>query len=189
MAFGDDSLDGYTEGDEVLTFHYKKGSFREKEDEIYRNLATGKTKTSPGLIKSLFATKGNKFMFVTLVAVTVFAFMWGILMGGENRNSIMGLEGNLSCFTFDNQVYVTLEFSPEKKNIEYPVNINMLFEAINVEGSVCEKNTDSIVILDRNKTQVYKIFTDYDVTHVQCELSNDDKTEVVLLKALVKKRK
>lgn len=46
-----------------LVFHYQRGSFRNQEQAIYRDLATGVTTPKRGLFKVLFSTKGNKTIF------------------------------------------------------------------------------------------------------------------------------
>ena len=66
MDILENETDGYPADEENIVFHYKRGSFRDRENEIYRNLATGKTKTSKGLFRTLVATKGNRMMFFAL---------------------------------------------------------------------------------------------------------------------------
>ena len=64
MAFGDNQIDGYTEGEEPLVFHYKKGDFRKYEAEKYRNIATGQDAPARGMIKDVFCSHaGNEHFF------------------------------------------------------------------------------------------------------------------------------
>jgi hypothetical protein len=74
--------------DEELVFHYKKGSFRDREDPLYRSIALGEKKVGKGLIGTLVSTKPNKIMFLTLVALTAFVFLWGFISGPVNSVKI-----------------------------------------------------------------------------------------------------
>ena len=70
-----DPIEEMDPSEENLVFHYKKGSFRKREDHSTRDLATGKINLRPGLIKSLVSTKGNRIVFFVMlicIGVTVF---------------------------------------------------------------------------------------------------------------------
>lgn len=163
------------EGD--LVFHYKRGSFRRHEQQIYRDLATGKTAPKKGLIKVLFSTKGNKIAFFTMASCVIFFFFLGIINGGADKNSIAGMTGKLSAFSFDGKVYASVEFS----NFENLGNIDSLpmkaqFECLNAEGAVADKFETLFDFNPKLPKPVYAVFNDYDLVYINCLLLFKDES-------------
>ena len=64
MAFGDDMVDGYPDGEEPLVYHYQKDSFRRHESKQYADLASGQSLPKRGFFKVLVGTRSNRFMLV-----------------------------------------------------------------------------------------------------------------------------
>ena len=87
MDFG---KDGYNEEDRdtALFFHYKQGDFRKREDTKTRELALGINQPKKGLFRSLVNTRGNRFMFFTLIAVTALCFTIGFLSSSRDTLSL-----------------------------------------------------------------------------------------------------
>ena len=181
MAYGDNQNDGFSESENELVFHYKKGSFREHESESIRNLATGKTKTSPGLFKSLVSTKGNRFMFFTLIAIVALTFTIGILTGGNDHDIISGANCIVSAFSFEENVYSTLEIKKAKKDkSSAPVVFSGWFEAVNIEGSIAAESSPENITFERKDSVFLRtVFKDYDIAKVRCHIS-DGKEEILV---------
>ncbi|MBO4404277.1 MAG: hypothetical protein J5780_02975 [Treponema sp.] len=189
MDFG---KDGYSEEEkESPVFHYKQGDFRKREDVKLRELALGINQPKRGLFRSLVNTRGNRFMFFTLIAVTVLCFTIGFLSSSRETSTLKNTKLSLSSFSFEDGVYVTLEFSPSKKSDKPAVNdFNIEFRAVNKEKAVCEKSEQFYVYENKkggDKSYIYQKFKDYDIIKVECEVSADDET-VILESSVVHKR-
>ncbi len=162
--------EGNPEGE--LVFHYKRGSFREREDQATRDMATGKTVIRHGLFKSLVSTRGNRLMFFTLVAVAALCFVVGFLDSGNNKNSLSGVDFSLQAFSFNDEVYVSLEMkdsekNPPSDNVEFEVE----FKMINEQGGI--QNSLRVNHLYEKKSEnkpsfVYQKFSDYDILRAEC---------------------
>lgn len=168
----------YDEND--LVFHYKRGSFRQHEQAIYRDLATGKNAPKKGLIKVLFSTKGNKIAFFTMVMCIVLFFVLGIINGGTDKNSIAGMTAKLSAFSFDEKVYASVEFSNfEKLENTDSISLNVLFECFNEEGSVADKFETVFNFVPKSPKPIYAVFSDYDLVSVKCHLIYENESTVL----------
>ncbi len=180
MVFLDSENDGHEDDEENLVFHYKRGSFRNLEDEKTRSLATGKIKNSPGLFKSLVNTKGNRMMFFTLVAVTIFAFLWGSLNSQKNKASLEGISFNLEAFTYgeiSDCVYSSLELKESKNSKEkFPATLELEFYSVNSDGQIAESKK-GLFIFDRKSSQRIRMsFSNYDIVCVKCKIKSGEKS-------------
>ena len=175
MAFGDDMIDGYADGEEPVVFHYKRGSFRAHEDERYRDLATGKNQPKKGLFRVLVGTKGNRTMFFVMVACFVLVLFVGLLTGGENAGGIAGAQCTLTAFSFDETVYVSLQVQPARRRglperETGPLELEAAFQTIAADGTVT--GTELLAVTYTGAEAVYHCrFTDFDVAAVTCTVS------------------
>lgn len=165
-----DPVEEMDPSEENLVFHYKKGSFRKREDQSTRDLATGKINLRPGLIKSLVSTKGNRIVFfVMLICIGVTVFL-GLFRQPET-DVVSGVRCNASAFSFDGNVYATLEMENTPKNkSELPVTMEVLFECINVENAVADKYAETVIYVPGEKQYVRTVFTDYDMKKLRVSL-------------------
>ncbi len=179
MVFLDSENDGHEDDEENLVFHYKRGSYRNLEDEKTRSLASGKTKNSPGLFRSLVNTRGNRMVFFTLVAVTIFTFLWGTFNSKENKGVLDGIAFNLEAFTYgeiSDKVYSSLELKEAKSSKEkFPANLELEFYSINSDGQIAETKQE-LFIFDRKSPQRIRIsFSNYDIAAVKCKIKTGEK--------------
>lgn len=167
MDILENETDGYPADEENIVFHYKRGSFRNRENEIYRNLATGKTKTSKGLFRTLVATKGNRMMFFALLMCTALCFIIFILSSRSGSDKIGTALCDLSAFSFEGKVYASLSVKSEEK-----VLVSASFEAVNTDGAVCDKFSVQGEFSSGQDGFLRALFNDYDVAVVKCTVSS-----------------
>lgn len=180
MVFNQSENDGHNDGEENLVFHYKRNSFREREDEKTRNLASGTTKIAPGLFKSLVNTRGNRMMFFTLIAITVFAFIWGNLYNDDHKAKIQGVSLTLSAFSYGDlgsEIYTSLKLEQSKNSKEnLPLTLEVVFYAVDSDEQISNKN-EQIFIFDRKENQFLRAkFADYDIENIKCQITCQEKT-------------
>lgn len=174
------------EDESELVFHYKRGSFRQHEQNIYSDLATGKTAPKKGLFKVLFATKGNRATFFAMAMCAALVFAVSILNGGKDRNSIAGLNGTLSAFSFDGSVYAALSFSLSKKSPDMPVPLKISFECRNTDGAVAERSEFLFVFNPSSPEAARAVFSDYDLVSVTCRAEAEGESRTFECKILNK---
>lgn len=203
MVFMDEQPDGYAEGEEPVIFHYKKGDFRKREPKVYADLATGKTLPSKGLFKALVSTRGNKFMFFTLIMVFALVLIVSLLSGKANENVINGIYCNLDSFSYEGTVYSSVElkvsensgkrifgFKVPSSNEEISIKkeIYAIFLFYDSDGDFLDKREvkyefDSDI---KDEKFIRSAITDFSVSRVECEIRIEE--DEILLKQTVKKR-
>lgn len=186
MVFNQSENDGHEDNEENLVFHYKRDSYREHEDEKTRNLASGTTKIAPGLFKSLVNTKGNRIMFFTLIAITVFAFIWGTFSKDDNKTKIQGVSLTLSAFSYGDlgsEIYTSLKLEQSKNSKEkFPLSLEIVFYAVDSDEQISDKS-EQVFVFDRKETQFVRAkFADYDIENIKCQITCQEKTYDLLCK-------
>lgn len=177
MADKDDFGTDNNINEEEFVFHYKKGSFRDREDPLYRSIALGEKKVGKGLIGSLVSTKPNKIMFLTLVALTAFVFLWGLISGPVNSVKIDEVIFDLSAFSFDENVYLTLEIkNSEKSNKKDHIFVDLKFEYFDNEKILLNTKEESLLFQRKDVSYVRDVFPDHNIDSIKCTILHEDKT-------------
>ncbi len=182
-------VDGYSEGEEPVIFHYQKGSFRKHEQQIYSDLATGKTGPAKGFFKVLVSSKGNKMIFFTMIVCIILAAIIGFLSGRKNQGSVAGVNCRLSAFSFEDTVYASISLSKNKKSrSKLPVNLEFYFEVATPKGVVAESASVVSTFVPGEKAEpVHVAFPDYEFLKkssdekfiVRCRVSAGDEEKVL----------
>ncbi|MCR5764125.1 MAG: hypothetical protein K6G00_12165 [Treponema sp.] len=183
MAFGDNQIDGYTEGEEPLVFHYKKGEFRKYESEKYRNIATGVDAPARGFFKVLVASKGNRILFITMMMCFVLMLVMSIFSAKSNVDTVGGVTCELTAFSFQDKVYASLKlkkFRNEKVSEGYR-NLNIEFFLIDADGNTVAKYETGWSFDMGNKEEefVRATFTDYEAYSASCAVSCNDDSRII----------
>ena len=162
--------------DEQMVFHYKRGSFRERESSFHRDLASGKTFPQKGFMKALFAKKGNKITFASMMACAALVLILAVFKEPADEASIMGVSAKLSSFLFDDSVYVKVDFALKDNVAAFPVNLDVCIECVG-QGEQVQDRRDVFVIFDPASPEpVSAVFTDYGYTLVRCTLKTSEQT-------------
>ncbi len=187
MAFGDDMIDGYAEGEEPLVFHYKRDSFRRYEPKVYADLASGESLPKRGFFKVLVSSKGNRFMLLVLVivfAVVLFVMMFG---ASPDESAVNGIKCKLSAFSYDGQVYVSLKMTEGSKSKDKtpsaPKNVDALFSVLDSDGTVINTSEGSAVFQEgKGDVPLLVQFTDYNIRQVFCQVSSGEESHTLKCK-------
>lgn len=151
MAFGEDMIDGYPDGEEPLVFHHKNGEFRNQELKQYRDMATGKNQPKRGLFRVLVNTKMNRMIFIAMMMCFGLIFALSLLMDKSNEATVNGVYLNLSAFTFDDQVYVTTSGKLSSSSKAYrekpgPRSLSLKVAAVNSQKVDADSGEDVMLV-------------------------------------------
>jgi hypothetical protein len=166
------------DGENDMVFHYQKGSFRRHEQSVYSDLATGRTAPKKGLFKVLFANKGNKITFFTMIMCAALIFVLGVLKGGAEKNSVAGISGALKAFAFDGKVYCALEFKNSDEKSKNSVEMRVEFLCVDSDGAVSDKKTVDFTFVPDSAEKVTAVFSDYDLVSVKCTVTAESEEAV-----------
>ncbi len=179
MALGDNQIDGYTEGEEPLLFHYKKGDFRRLEDKKYSDMATGQNQPKKGLIRVLLNTKGNRILFFVMVVCIALVFILNFIKNKSNVASLNHINCTLTAFSYEDSVYASLEVDPNKNSpFNIPLNITCTFKFYDSDGSLLYEEEKNLLAqftsADDKSLFMRSSVTDFNVVKVQADLSMND---------------
>lgn len=184
MAFGDNQVDGYTDGEEPLVFHYRKGEFRKYESEKYKNIATGKDTPARGLFRVLVATKGNRMLFITMMMCFVLMLVMSIFSAKSNVDTVGGVTCELTSFSFQDNVYTSLKMKKSRKEDKFASGYRNLFITFSLLDS--EGNTvavyESEYAFDMGSPEeqfVRATFNDYEAHSSCCTVNCGDDTMTI----------
>lgn len=200
----ENQVDGYAEGEEPVVFHYQKGDFRKREPKVYADLATGKNQPGKGFFKVLVNTKGNRFMFFTLVMVFALVIIVSLLTGKSNVSVAGGIQCSLDAFSYEDTVYTSVELTlPGKKQtggilglwkksepstelVEQQVYATFYF--YDSDGDLTDKKDVELAFnsFSKDGNFIRSSVTDFSVAKVECEIHIQE--DQLLLKQDVKKR-
>lgn len=162
--------EGYPDGEEPLHFFYNREERIARAPKIVQDYYSGKFNcTKKGLFRTLFATRGNRLMFASMVIFMAFVWIYSLVM---NRASIevAGSTAELSAFSYDENVYVTFKIKERKKSDERePVSVNVKLDAYDSDSCVCNSYSET-VIFDGSEVFVRTKFPDYDIISVAAEV-------------------
>ncbi|MBB5218104.1 hypothetical protein DYE49_06850 [Treponema rectale] len=166
------------ETSEDVVFHYKKGSFREKESEEVRNLATGKTAISSGFFKSLVATKGNRFMFIALVIMFALSGIIWFFNSSPETDVLEKFTVTVSAFSYEDKVFAKVEFRPSRNGkVTEDQKFSIHYDAVNVDDALQNSGDCEFVYTAGGEGSQYATFwlMDYDIKKVLCTVSDGER--------------
>lgn len=189
------TVDGYAEGEEPLVFYHKRGEFRQYySDEKLKDLAQGKNLPKRGLFRVLVATKANRAIFTGMMMCIGLVFALSFLGGKSNEAIINGMFCDLSAFSFQDQVFASLEIRPSYKTKRAhrgpykQQSFTVAYKVIDSDGAVSESSSQEF-LYDSPEGEgqfVRATFPDYDAAKVLCDVTLGDRTETLSV-TIVKK--
>jgi len=177
------SIEGYSEDEEVLVYHYGKPGERLKNaPENVKNYYEGKGPQPPnGFFKVLLQTKTNRLIFVFMLVTIAISAVTIFLKKSTESGTVSQLPVHLAAFSFDGDVYASLMVS--EKKVPESVLVSVTFNAYDAEKNLLVTENISDFYFG-NEVFLRTKFSDYDIIYIEAEVNvADDK---VLLRCNVK---
>ncbi len=181
------AIDGYAEGEEPLHFYHQKGEFRKYYDNDkmpLRDLAEGKNLPKRGFFRVLVSTKSNRAIFIGMLMCFALVLALRFLNGGANEGTVGGMYCEMSAFSFQEQLLVSVEVRPSyltKKHHRGDYEdkaFTASFQVTNSDGQVSESVSQDFLYAspEGDSRFIRESFSDYDAGKVTCSLSLDGQT-------------
>ena len=177
---------GESEEDKMVFYYNREERLKNAPQEV-QNLYDGTFKVfKPGLFKALVSTKTNRLVFMALIICFLLVVFLGFF-NRQNENILGGVPLELTAFSFEETVYVSVKFEepPKKYKIENPLNFDVIIEFLDAQKNVVEKRAE-LNIYNGNENFLRTTFHDYDIFYINAEVILDGKS--VNLKCPVEKR-
>ena len=182
MEFLENQVDGYGEEDEVVIWHHKKGGYRDREQSVYRDLATGKSQPVRGLFRVLVSTKMNRMIFTAMLMCLGLVFIISILGGKANQGTVGGVFCDMTAFSFGDDVYVSVSMRESKsgKNADSGKiadgNLHFVFTAVNSDGADADLREDDYDFDALSENVCRVTFKNYEIAAVKATVSRGEQT-------------
>ena len=178
--------DGHADGEEQMVFHYSREERLKHAPKNVQDFYNGTFMPRRGLFRSLIATRGNRYLLISVGLCIGVVLMASVLMRRESA-VIAGLGTRVTAFSFEEQVYASLQLDKagRKPRLQLPAPVSARFTFINVDGQPVEEKAVTGKY-DGNELFLRTTMQDYDIIKVQVKLElNGESAE---LSAAVQRR-
>lgn len=158
--------DGHTDGETPLVFRYSREERIQHAPKIVQDYYSGASQVKRGLLRSLVATKGNRFMLMSVGLCVGVVLLASVLMR-KDSDTLLGLGVRLSAFSFEETVYVSVQLDKAGKKFahELPLLATARVSFTNADEQIAEER------LVQGKYDGKELFlrttcTDYDISSV-----------------------
>ena len=179
----------YTENptEAELNFHYNREDRLKDAPTVVKKYYAGELPTAPkGLFKALVHTKSSRFTFMALILVLALVVALIFFGPKANQNSIGNTEFNLSAFSFEEKVFVSIKTQSKVNQAEIQIPLEISISALDKESQILNQEKIETVITE-NEEFIRTIFTDYDIISVEVEVLNTESKEKISLSCSVTK--
>lgn len=179
----------YTENptEAELNFHYNREDRLKDAPTVVKKYYAGELPTAPkGLFKALVHTKSSRFTFMALILVLALVVALIFFGPKANQNSIGNTEFNLSAFSFEEKVYISIKTQSKVNQPEIQIPLEISISALDKESQILNQEKIETVITE-NEEFIRTIFTDYDIISVEVEVLNTESKEKISLSCSVTK--
>ena len=157
------------EADKKLKFYYNREERIAKAPQLVKDYYEGKLKPVRGF--KIFLTKENRYIFFALIFFVGAAWIYTGLNKTRAGTTIAGVNFELSAFSYEEEVYVSLQMKRSKKAKDNsPVAVDAEFFTIDPNNQVGDKRSGQMVY-DEGEKYIRTKFTDYDIIRVDVILN------------------
>lgn len=188
MGYGDNQIDGYTEGEEPLIFHTKKGEYQQYEKKEYRDMARGVNQPKRGFLRVLVNSRGNRILFFVMMACIALVFILTFINSKRNECSISHINCALKAFSYGDKVYASVELEPNKNTpLDVPLSVQANFSFYDTDGTMVDSGMDSLLFEFKDPKEDSRFLrydvTDFNLGRVECVLEvNGESSEMMMCK-------
>ena len=174
-----DKIDeGHVEGSQELHFFYNREERLKKAPQIVQDYYSGKFSVKRGFFKVLVGNKGNRFLLISLVLFI--AFVWAFtFFSNRNYTVIDSIVCELKAFSYEEEVFVSLELKESKEKTEELKNVKVIFNAIESSGVISQTSSEFLESYSGVKQFIRTKFNDYDIIKVVACVTIDNEEEEV----------
>ena len=175
------NIEGYSEDDEKIVYHYGKPGERLKNaDEAVKRYYAGEGPQAPkGIFQSLVQTPSSRLILIVMLAMMAIVVLSSIMDRGGKVSTVALVPMELSTFSFEDTVYISLHLK-ENSQIDFS-------EHPFVSCNFLVYTTDDQVIHQERVETFYTgkedflrtTFGDYDILYVEAVVTVGEETQIL----------
>lgn len=175
------AIDGYSEGEEPIVFHYNRERRLQTAPKIVRDYYEGKSpQAARGLFKSLVQTRSSRTMLIVTMAMLLFSVFYGVFGAKSNEKNISGIKTELEAFSFADSLYASLRLSPGSDEV-YEGEVSVLFRFFTENNNLMAEESES-AFFNGEEIFIRTITTDYDIVQIEAEVTAGDESTTLLFR-------
>lgn len=170
---------------ENLNFHYSRTERLKTAPKEVQDYYNGNWKGPPkGFFKALVHTTGSKFIFAALCFVLAISVVMMIVNSRENITTFANVKSEISAFSFQDIVYISLLCKQEniteenKTDIIKNNGIKVVLKALDAQNNVINFSEQED-FFTKNEIFFRTTFQDYDIIRVMAEITIKGQTETI----------
>lgn len=175
--------EGHAQDEQKLHFYYNREERIARAPKNVQDYYAGKgPRPVKGLFRSLFANKGNRFMFSTVAILAAFVWIYSFIQKREGIQ-IAGTKVEVSAFSYADEVYASLKLNAFQDDAKFNGEkraVYVKFYAIETSSTICDEK-ELFGEYDGTETFFRTKFSDYDIIKIQVELSLGDETKEIVV--------
>ena len=148
--------DGHPDGDEPLVFRYSREERLKHAPKIVQDYYSGASAVKRGLLRSLVATKGNRFMLMSVGLCVGVVLLASVLLRRDSA-SVYGVDTRLSAFSFDDAVYVSVQLGAAGSRYAHASELPLPVSAGSASSAVISPTTAGSTIAFRSTCRQRRI--------------------------------
>lgn len=161
--------EGHADGEENPVFHYNREKRIKNAPEIVKKYYSGEMSQKRGIFRVLVATKGNRMLLFCLAAAFIITGFMRFFGPTKNSALVTGVPANLSAFSVEDTIYVSLKLSePAKKfrdQYESAAKVHAVFDAYDADSQKLFTNEIDDVY-EGSELFLRTTFRDYDIFNI-----------------------
>ena len=161
------------DGEQPLHFYYNREERLKKASPQVQEYYNGGMKPVTGF--KVFFLKQNRYIFLTLILLTIGCMFYSCINKTRNAATISDVNFTLNAFSYDEEVYMSIEMKRSKKAKEaFPVPIEAQVFLIENNNQVYDKKQIDYVYSGTEEDFLRAKFTDYDIIRIDVILKAGD---------------
>ena len=168
-------IESYENEDEKIVYHYGKPGerFKNADESVKKFYEELENPSKKGFFSALVKTKTSRMLLITIIALMAMIF---IISNFDKTSSasINGIPLQLSAFSFEDDVYVSLKMtSVESMQNEVPLTVQVLVKACTAEKQIVS-SAELAGFYNGQETFLRTSFKDYDILYIEADIQVND---------------
>ncbi|MBP3709806.1 MAG: hypothetical protein J6I73_05320 [Treponema sp.] len=179
--------EGHEDGEEVLHYYFNHEERIRRAPQNVQDFYNGAGPQPPkGILKSLTATKANRFGLFAIAIFCAFIYAYSLIGEKSYQKKIGGVEMTLAAFSYGDDVYVSMSAkNTTAEKMPYGAVVSATITAIDNQNAVIATyQEDAAYTLESGDIIIRTKFTDYDIVHVQAEVTFGEETKTLAAKVV-----
>ncbi|MBQ9494211.1 MAG: hypothetical protein IJR50_01060 [Treponema sp.] len=177
--------EGHEDGEEALHYYFNHEERIKHAPQNVQDFYNGAGPQPPkGILKSLTATKANRFGLFAIAIFCAFIYAYSLIGEKSYQKKIGGVEMTLAAFSYGDDVYVSMSAkNASAEKIPYGAVVSAIITAIDNQNAVIATYNEAHA-LESDDIIIRTKFTDYDIVHVQAEVTFGKETKTLTAKVI-----